>query len=93
MAAAAQSVSTTHPLAVHMAFSRWDATRSGDPTFYEHFQDKEACFLASYDTGAAAIFDAMTEAPAGLQDWQEILDSVFSTWLEFLDADLAFTRA
>lgn len=61
--------------------------------FYEHFQDKEACFLASYDTGAAAIFDAMTEAAAGVQDWQEILDSVFTTWLEFLDADLAFTRA
>jgi len=62
-------------------------------TFYEHFQDKEACFLAAYDTGAEAIYEAMTGAVDGLQSWQEILDSVLSTWLEFLQADTAFTRA
>jgi len=62
-------------------------------TFYEHFEDKEACFLASYDTGAKAIFDAMAVAAAGLRDWREILDASFSTWLAFLQADLAFTRA
>jgi AcrR family transcriptional regulator len=62
-------------------------------TFYEHFEDKEACFLASYDTGANAIHDAMNEAARDLDDWREILDAVFSTWLEFLEADLAFTRA
>jgi AcrR family transcriptional regulator len=61
--------------------------------FYEQFADKEDCYLASYDTGAAAIYDAMTEARQGLDDWEEILDSVFSTWLEFLEADHAFTRA
>lgn len=62
-------------------------------TFYEHFEDKEACFLASYDTGAKAIFDAMAVVAAGLREWREILDASFSTWLEFLQADLAFTRA
>lgn len=62
-------------------------------TFYEHFDDKEACFLASYDTGARAIFQAMTDAGEGLHSWRAILDAVFSTWLEFLQADLAFTRA
>jgi AcrR family transcriptional regulator len=62
-------------------------------TFYEHFADKEACFLASYDTGARAIFDAMVAAGDGLDDWRRVLDAVFSTWLEFLQADLAFTRA
>jgi AcrR family transcriptional regulator len=62
-------------------------------SFYEHFDSKEDCFLASYDTGAAAIFDAMAVAAEGLEDWEEILDSVFTTWLEFLAADLAFTRA
>jgi AcrR family transcriptional regulator len=62
-------------------------------SFYEHFADKEACYLAAYDTGAAAIYDAMIEAAAGLDDWREILDAVFTTWLEFLDADPAFTRA
>ena len=62
-------------------------------TFYEHFEDKESCFLAAYDHGAAAIYDAMLEAAAGSEDWEELLTAVFSTWLEFLAADLAFTRA
>jgi AcrR family transcriptional regulator len=62
-------------------------------TFYEHFDGKEACFLASYDTGAHAIFQAMTDAVEGLDGWRSVLDAVFSTWLEFLQADLAFTRA
>jgi AcrR family transcriptional regulator len=62
-------------------------------TFYAHFRDKEACFLAAYDTGAEAIYAAMVEAVDGLKAWDEILESVLSTWLEFLQADLAFTRA
>jgi len=62
-------------------------------SFYEHFEDKQACFLASYDTGAAAIYEAMVEAIDPLADWESMLDSVLTTWLEFLDADLAFTRA
>jgi AcrR family transcriptional regulator len=61
--------------------------------FYEHFEDKEACFLAAYDTGAKAIYEAMAASARGTQDWRETLDVVLSTWLEFLDADLAFTRA
>src|SRR3954452_17629909 len=35
----------------------------------------------------------MLEPAEGHADWQEILDAVFGTWLEFLAADLAFTRA
>jgi AcrR family transcriptional regulator len=62
-------------------------------TFYEHFEDKEACYLASYDTGAEEIFDAMVGALDVTQTWEEVLDAVFGTWLEFLQADLAFTRA
>jgi AcrR family transcriptional regulator len=62
-------------------------------TFYEHFEDKEACFLAAYDEGAKAIFEAMAEAVEPGQSWEQTLDAVFATWLEFLAADLAFTRA
>lgn len=61
--------------------------------FYEQFSDKEACFLAAYDSGAQAIHDAMARAARGLTDWEEILDSVLGTWLAFHQADLAFTRA
>ena len=62
-------------------------------TFYEHFDDKEACFLASYDTGARAIYDAMVASAEGIEGWEDLLDAVFGTWLAFLEADLAFTRA
>jgi AcrR family transcriptional regulator len=61
--------------------------------FYEHFADKEACFLAAYEHGAGAIYDAMTAAASGIEDWEELLGVVLGVWLEFLDADLAFTRA
>jgi AcrR family transcriptional regulator len=62
-------------------------------TFYGHFEDKEACFLAAYDVGAEAIFEAMVASLEGVEGWEQILDAVLSTWLEFLQADLAFTRA
>jgi AcrR family transcriptional regulator len=62
-------------------------------TFYEHFSDKEDCFLAAYDAGAKATYDAMVQAAEGRDGWRDILDAVLTTWLEFLDADLAFTRA
>lgn len=62
-------------------------------TFYEHFDDKEACFLASYDTGAQAIYDAMLASAEGIEGWEALLDAVFGTWLAFLEADLAFARA
>jgi AcrR family transcriptional regulator len=70
-----------------------ERARVSRKAFYEHFEDKEACFLAAYDTGAKAIFEAMADAGRGLTGWRETLDAVLSTWLEFLDADLAFTRA
>ena len=62
-------------------------------TFYEHFKDKEDCFLAAHDEGAKSTYEAMMQAAEGRSDWREILDAVLTTWLEFLDADLAFTRA
>ena len=62
-------------------------------TFYAHFEDKEACFLASYDVGAEAIHAALAESVAGLEDWEEVLDAALGTWLAVLGSDLAFTRA
>jgi AcrR family transcriptional regulator len=32
-------------------------------TFYEHFRDKEACFLAAYDAGVDLLLATMREAP------------------------------
>jgi AcrR family transcriptional regulator len=61
--------------------------------FYEQFKNKEDCFLAAYDSGSEAIYNAMTAAAENLEDWEEMLDAVLRAWLESLQADLSFTRA
>jgi AcrR family transcriptional regulator len=37
-------------------------------TFYEQFADKEACFLAAYDVGLAAVLCRITEAVEGVSE-------------------------
>src|SRR5258707_2850574 len=39
-------------------------------TFYEHFANREACFLAAYDAGVEALLAAIDEAIAAAPDWQ-----------------------
>jgi AcrR family transcriptional regulator len=65
-------------------------------TFYEHFEDKEDCFLASYDTGADALLGAVAERvaagePAG-DDWRARLRAGVRAYLEALAAEPAFAR-
>lgn len=47
------------------------AARMSRRTLYEHFPDKEACFLAAYglmsDTLITAVVDAARQAPAGME--------------------------
>ena len=40
-------------------------------TFYEHFADKEACFLAAYDAVSNAILSAIEGAAAEHSEWRE----------------------
>jgi AcrR family transcriptional regulator len=40
-------------------------------TFYEHFEDKQACFLAAYDAVSDAILGAIEGAAAEHDDWRE----------------------
>src|SRR6187401_183309 len=37
-------------------------------TFYEHFRDKEACFLAVYDAGVEVLLATMREAGGDADD-------------------------
>jgi AcrR family transcriptional regulator len=37
-------------------------------TFYEHFANKEACFLAAYGLGVELLMDAIEDAVAGAED-------------------------
>jgi AcrR family transcriptional regulator len=53
-------------------------------TFYEHFRDKEACFLAAYDTGVEVLLNTM-RAAAGTR-------GRVRAYLELLAAEPAFAR-
>ena len=62
-------------------------------TFYEHFEDKEACFLASYMAASEETLRAITTASAapGLP-WKERLQAATRAYLDALEAKPAVTR-
>jgi AcrR family transcriptional regulator len=62
-------------------------------TFYEHFSDKEDCFLATYDTGVAFVLAQVAAAALVTGDWRDRARTGLRTFLETLAAEPAFTRA
>lgn len=64
-------------------------------TFYEQFADKEACFLAAYDVGLAAVLERIGSAvemhPAA--GWRQRARSGVEAFLALLAAEPAFARA
>ncbi|MDQ1504790.1 MAG: hypothetical protein QOD57_2517 [Actinomycetota bacterium] len=64
-------------------------------TFYEQFEDKEACFLAAYDAGLAAVLGRIQEAveahPAA--GWREQARVGVQAFLTLLATQPAFARA
>jgi AcrR family transcriptional regulator len=64
-------------------------------TFYEQFADKEACFLAAYDVGLAAVLDRIRAAVEVRPDagWRERARSGVEAFLALLASEPAFARA
>jgi AcrR family transcriptional regulator len=70
-------------------------------TFYEQFANKQECFLAAYDAGAAGLLRAIDEAlahaagaRAGLApDWLSAARRAVEVYLERMAAGPAFARA
>jgi len=70
-------------------------------TFYEQFNDKEACFLAAYDAGLAAVLARIGQtagapaAPGGppLTGWRDRARAGVVGFLDLLAAEPAFARA
>jgi AcrR family transcriptional regulator len=60
-------------------------------TFYEHFADKEACFLAAYEMVADHIRDSMQVAAEAFEEWPQKVRAALGTMLSFLagEPDLA----
>jgi AcrR family transcriptional regulator len=62
-------------------------------TFYKHFEDKHACFLAAYDLVVERVLDAVMANCNGEQSWLERVRVGLSTVVELfaLDPELART--
>jgi len=58
--------------------------RTSRSAFYEHFADKEECFLAAYEQMTAAFIDASLQAAAGVTGWQAKLDAGIVTYFRFM---------
>jgi AcrR family transcriptional regulator len=57
------------------------------PTFYEHFENKEACFLAAFDNAAARLHKRLEQAADGGENWRERLRLSLEELLRFVAAD------
>jgi AcrR family transcriptional regulator len=62
-------------------------------TFYEHFPNKEACFLAAYDAGVDALLTAIdAEVRAAAPEWVAAAVAGTRCYLETLSANPVFAR-
>ena len=56
------------------------------PTFYEHFENKEACFLAAFDSAAKRLRERLEGAADG-ESWRERLRLSLTELLRFVAED------
>src|SRR5690349_5728075 len=53
-------------------------------TFYEHFANKEGCFLAAYDAGVELLLAAIDDAVAAASDWMRAVVDGIDAYLQAL---------
>jgi AcrR family transcriptional regulator len=62
-------------------------------TFYEHFADKQECFLAAYEAASEELLARVREAHASAgDDWMERTRAGIHAYLRWLAADPALAR-
>src|SRR5215208_2116777 len=61
-------------------------------TFYEHFRDKEECFLAAFDGGVERLLGAIVEAEADEDGWIPRMRARVRAYLVTLADNPAFAR-
>jgi AcrR family transcriptional regulator len=67
-------------------------SRVSKRTFYEHFADREACFLACYAEGSELALRAVAEAARGGDLWPERVHAATRAYLTTLQDHPALTR-
>jgi AcrR family transcriptional regulator len=70
------------------------AARISKRTFYDHFADKERCFLAAYEAAADHVYGHVAQAAAAApgRSWRDRLDAVIATYLKAMAAQPEMTR-
>jgi AcrR family transcriptional regulator len=63
------------------------------PTFYEHFSNKEDCFLAAFDTTAQRLRRKVDEAALAGESWRERLRLGMAAVIDFVGNDPDTARA
>lgn len=61
-------------------------------TFYEYFEDKEACFLAAFAMIEAHVLDSMLNAPGAGEAWPDRVRARLAALLDLLARDAAVAR-
>ncbi len=61
-------------------------------TFYEHFSDKESCFLAAYAAGSRLLRRAVEDAVEGETDWSQRVHAGVHAYLGALASQPALSR-
>src|SRR5215216_6498095 len=61
-------------------------------TFYEHFRDKEDCFLAAYEESSDQLLARLRDAHAGADDWLTRTRAGITAYLRWLAAEPALAR-
>jgi AcrR family transcriptional regulator len=67
--------------------------RTSRRTFYQHFDDREACFLALCDIVSERLLATIAEAATGEGAWEERVDRAMGAYLGALAADPELTRS
>jgi len=62
-------------------------------TFYEHFTDKQDCYLAAYERAVEYILSQMAAAMPTSSDWQELCRGALRQYLAILSVEPEFARA
>lgn len=61
-------------------------------TFYEHFDGKEACFIALYEAASQQCLQVLKAAVEPARGWQEQTRGALRAYLSTMDASPALTR-
>jgi len=62
-------------------------------TFYEHFSDKEQCYIAAYERAVEYILSQMAAAMPATDRWHELCRATVHQYLAILSVEPEFARA